>query len=116
MKFTEELISTLFERCKEHCLAKHNIEIEHIQIDGGYIYGYYSGSSWGQPWEETIEITIDEINNTDYGVLIAERLEREHIQKEKEREEARQRQIQANQRREREEKEKYLELKKKFEK
>jgi len=115
MEFTEELIDTLFERCKQHCLAKHNIEIDHIQIENGYICGYHSWTCYGQSDYETIGISIDEINNTDYDVLISERLERERIQKEKDREEARQRQIQANQRKEREEREKYLELKKKFE-
>ena len=115
MKFTEELIRTLFERCKQHCLAKYNKEIDHVQIDGKWIYGYYSWNCYGDFNYETIEISMDELNNTNYDILIAERLERERIQREKDAEARKLLQIEYNRRKEREEREKYLELKKKFE-
>jgi len=115
--FTDEMLNTLFERCKQHCLAKYNKEIDHVRVEsGGYIYGYHSWSSYGQSDYETIDIYIDEVNNTDYDVLIQKRLENERIRKEKEKERVRLAQIEYNKRKEREEMEQYLTLKKKFEK
>jgi hypothetical protein len=114
--FTDEMLNTLFERCKQHCLAKYNQEIDHVQIEKDYICGYYSIYHWGQTDYETIEMSIDEVNNEDYDILIEERLEKERIKREKEKERVRLAQIEYNKRKAREEMEQYLTLKKKFEK
>lgn len=115
MEYTEEMIKTLFERCKQHCLAKYGAEIDYVELRGSLPVGinvYY-----GREREETeYDISIDDINNTDYDFLIAERQHLEAIKREKEHEEWLKRQALNNEIKEREEYSKYIALKSKFEK
>lgn len=114
--FTQEMLNLLYERCKQHCLAKHGVEIDHVQIVDGDVYGFYDNYSWGYSNPVSYDISIYEINNENYDKLIEERLENERIKKEKEKERVRLAQIEYNKRKEREEMEQYLALKNKFEK
>jgi len=72
MEITKELISTIYSRAYQYCIAKHNEHIDYIKIDQDGIQGVsYVGND-----REYFDINIDKLSQ-DLDILIKEREERE---------------------------------------
>lgn len=110
--FTEEMLTLLYNRAFEYLNAKYGADEYEIHLGDSYLIGI-NRDRYGD-WE-SYDVNISELNNTNNDILIAERLEKQRIQKEKDAEEMRIRQERARIRKEEEDCKKYLELKAKFE-
>ena len=110
--FTEEMLTLLYNRAFEYLNAKYGADEYEIHLGEGHLSGVTEDIDGGK---EYYGVDLNQLNNLDYDTLVAERLEKQRIQKEKYAEEMRIRQERARISKEKEDYRKFLELKIKFE-
>ena len=115
MELTKEGIAKLYNRCREVCLAKHNVDPDSIELnDDGTITAVTEDYCCGSSDYDYFEILAEDLSS-DLDKIVEERKERERKEKEEEEKRRAERERQREIREKAKRKGEYLKLKKEFE-
>lgn len=113
--FTDEMITLLYNRVYEFCVARYGEHVDRVEIDEDGIQGVVVTYQCGDTDIDRYYITLDELNNSNLDELREKRLEELRVKNEKARIEREKREAAEKERKTREEYNTYLKLKDKFE-